>query len=128
AGSDYGLHEGVFLPAATLAGKFDASLHPRLNVRLQIGGHGSSIKSAPALNARVMAVISTGNTWADEVVPSDWIVESICLFMPNHSALVVIDGFDDPRVAETLKKIQAARAKPTTQQRHATRPTTKPDD
>lgn len=41
------------------------------------------------------------------------IVADICTFMPEKRALVVIDGLGDPRVLETLKKVQEARANPT---------------
>ncbi len=50
----------------------------------------------------------------DPEYPEDrhWIVSDICTFMPGQSALVVISGLEDPKVAATLKKIQGARANP----------------
>jgi hypothetical protein len=131
-GIEQGLYEAKLAPTATLAGRFDPSLHPQLKVRFYAGVSGTSIDEVPPKVATVLAVIGAQILVHDELVPSDWIESSLCMFMPepNFPALLVIRGFDDPRVAETLKKIQAARANSTTQpsDRPATHPTTQPGE
>ena len=72
----------------------------------------SSIPGAPSGEVTVIAVVVLGRFQGDEEKPSDWIDPLGWAFMPNSESLVVIKGLDDPRVQETLKKIQDARAHP----------------
>jgi len=131
-------YQAMFVPLATLAGSLDPSLRRVLDVRFFAGSDYSSIDRLPANGAIVVAVVQLDRFQADEREPSNWIVSDLCLFMPKHSGLVVVDGLNDPRVAETLKKIQgtreaadrAERSKLPTQPSGppATQPTTQPGD
>lgn len=100
----------VIVPRATLGGIFDPSLHPLLPVEFHFGEPTSSIRQPPKDGAIVLAVIK--QVRATEKGQSDHgiIYSHICTFMPGESALVVLKGFDDPLIAETLKKLQDARA------------------
>jgi len=130
SGPDDTIYRAVLAPQATLAGAFDPSLARTLHVRFHAGGYGTSIESPPKPGSRILAAIRIGMEYADEQSRSDWIVSSSVDFMPKQSALVVLDGPADPRIEETLKRIQAARAKSTMQQSDAaaTQPTTQPGD
>lgn len=103
-------YQATLIPLATLAGRFDASLQPALPVRFYVGLASSSIADPPPRRATVIAVVAVGLTNGSETKPSNWILSDICTFMPGESALLVIKGLADPRIAETLKKIQDARA------------------
>jgi hypothetical protein len=115
---NHATHSAVLAPMATIAGRLDPSVHRELSVNLNIGPHVSSVSHAPPHGACVLAVI------AQESI----VVADICTFMPDNSALVVIDGPGDKRVAETLKRIQEARAHPDPDpnENPATRPAKKP--
>ena len=43
------------------------------------------------------------------LMPNHW---HVVAFMPGNSALVAVKGMDDPKIIETLKKLQDARAHP----------------
>jgi hypothetical protein len=105
-------YRATLVPLATLAGAFDPSLHPKVPVRFYVGRASSSIEQPPPSGATVIAVIVVGTLQADETEPSNWIRSDICAFMPGESAMVVVKGLGDARVAETLKKLQEARAHP----------------
>ena len=111
----YGPHAARLAPLATLAGGFDCSLHPALPVRFYVG-QGTSVRRSTPLpkdGATVMAVIQMPKPREGEPEdpnPEGFIVSDICTFMPGKSSFVAIDSLADPRVTETLKKIQEARA------------------
>jgi hypothetical protein len=91
-------------PLATLAGAFDASDHADLQVTLYIGG--PNIREVPPGGATVLAVVKDSN----------FIVSDYCMFMPDHSSLVVIDGLGDHKVIETIDRLRKVRlASPATQ-------------
>jgi hypothetical protein len=100
----------ILLPLATIAGTFDASLHPSLPVEFYSDGVTSSIKSPSKQGATVLAVIRYQVLVRNDSVPRNLIVSEVCKFMPDRSALVTVDGLNDPVVTETLHRIQAARA------------------
>ena len=100
-------HRITLVPHATLAGSFDVSLHPQIVAPTVAGIYGTSIKEPPPTGSLAIVVLCPhdGELWVDSA--------SIA-FVPGGSALTVVDGWNDPRIAETLKNIQAARH-PTTQ-------------
>jgi hypothetical protein len=90
-------------PTATLCGNFDASLCPSMKVSFNCdGGMTSSIAAVPAEGAAVMVVLERGENAVD-------ITSAYCMFMPGNSSLVAVNGLDDPKVKETLTRLQAAR-------------------
>jgi hypothetical protein len=106
------LYSATLVPKATLAGAFDPSLNPMLHVRFFASVLNASISRVPSEGDTIIAVIHIGLIQRDEVEPSDWISGLGWEFMPDSQALVVIKRLDDPKVGETLKKIQEARAHP----------------
>ena len=124
--------QASLVPKATLAGSFDPSLHPQVRVDFRTGTT-SSIRHVPAKGATVLAVIRWGMAVEEgsHTRKANWIVSDLCTFMPDRSALVVITGLDDPRVAQTLERIREARANPEPDPNaatttSATRPATRP--
>lgn len=107
---DVGLCRAVVAPIATLAGAFDASLRPALKVAFHAGVSHSSIPKAPAKGDVVLAVISIPQDRPAGPEDPVLIVSDLCTFMPDEAALVILKNLDDPRVMETLKRIQRARA------------------
>ena len=103
-----GEHRATFRPIATLSGGFDSGRQVTVDLRMstsQAPGT-TSIKQAPAKGALVMAVLfHTG----DE---RSWVVSSGgATFMPTRaSAVEVITGLDDPKVRETVRRVQEARS------------------
>lgn len=96
----------MLAPMGTIAGKFDASEHPELKVS-SFGPAGSSVQVLPKAGDTVLTAVmvsqAPGRGW---VIPISYIP-----FMPGDggAALCIIEGLADPRVFETLKKIQQAR-------------------
>lgn len=127
-----GTHRCVIVPQATLAGTFDASLHPELDVPIWVLATGSTIHEPPIPGTQAIIVI----------IPylDGYAIEAkICTFMPgDHAAVAMVKGLDDPRVAATLERIREARkhrkpspyGRSTTQpsDHSATEPTTQPRD
>jgi hypothetical protein len=97
-------HRLVLLPHAALAGSFDPSLHVELVAHVAVG-HGSSVRQTPPVGSLAVVVMRPheGAFWVDS---------ASCAFVPGGSALTVVASWNDPRIAETLRKIQAARANP----------------
>jgi hypothetical protein len=60
----------------------------------------------------VIAVLAPGFIAGDESRPALFVVSDVCTFMPTGSALVVVDGLGDRRVAETVGKLRDARTHP----------------
>ena len=88
-------------PLGTLSGSFDAGTTSSVTARFWFGAN-SSLDDKPQVDTTVLVVIRRADDW--------WaVVSDFCQFMPGRSALVEVDGWDDPRVAETLKRIQAVR-------------------
>jgi hypothetical protein len=111
-------YRATISPLATLAGSLDPSAHPDIPVTFYVSDMTSSIRRSvplPKDGATVLAVVQMSKSDGDTV--SGFIVSDICTFMPDESALVEIKGLDDPRVIATLKKLQAARAKPEAERR-----------
>jgi hypothetical protein len=111
-GEGYQPYQATISPRATLGGTLDPSLHSSLPVRFYVSELTSSINRPPPEGATVMAVVQFLPKEAPGQQDAGFIVSDLCTFMPDRSALVVIKGLDDPRVAETLKKLQDARAHP----------------
>ena len=124
-GADHPPYRATLAPRAAIAGPFDPSLYPTIPVSFDVSWTSSSIHEPPPNGATVMVVLQFMPKGGGNPVDSAFIVSDECEFMPGETALVVIKGLDDPRVAETLKKIQAARLhqKPSTTRPAA--PTTK---
>lgn len=97
--------KAVLIPRATITGTFDPGLHSELPVTFNAESTGTtSIRRAPKAGDTVIAVIySSGNAWSVTI--------HLCSFMPDGSSMMIVDGLDDPRVAQTLKNIQTSRAK-----------------
>jgi hypothetical protein len=108
-------------PTSTIAGRFDTSEHADLS----ISSFGHSLESRfviPKAGDTVLAIIilskAAGKGW---VVPFTY-----ATFMPGAAPLCVIKGPGDPRVAETLKKIQEARVRGRTKAQAGNLATTRP--
>ncbi len=95
-----GTHRAILEPICTLAGSLDPSEHPTLDVTLYADGMTSSVGTPPKQGSLILAVTQGTN----------FIVSDICTFMPNRASVQEINGMGDPRVLETLKKLQDARA------------------
>jgi hypothetical protein len=101
--TDIRSRHATLVPMATVSGSFDPGLHPTLPVRLWVVPPGTSIRGEPPEGATVMAVIAQQDD-------GYLIVPDVCAFMPEPgAALVVVDGPGDPKVAQTLKRIQDVR-------------------
>jgi len=105
-----GKYRATFAPLASFAGTFDPGAFPAIPV-IFYGGKNSSIRDVPAHGSMVLAVMQFRLPEGDEK-PSGFIVSDICTFMPGESSLVRIDGLNDPRVLDTVKKLRDARAHP----------------
>lgn len=116
-------HVVTLVPHATLAGSFDAGLQPEITAPMSVGLYETSIKSAPPAESLAIVVVLRRKEH-----PSLCVAGATIAFVPGGSALTVVTGWDDPRIAETLKRIQTARAKPTTQPTDGapTQPATQP--
>jgi hypothetical protein len=114
-------HVILLRPFATLAGNFDPSLHPTLEVDCYTAPN-SSIRKLPGQDSTVLAAVAL----SDPTDPADkhYVVSAWCTFMPEQSALVEINGLDDPLYASTLEKLQKERAIAIS--RAATQPSTQP--
>ena len=83
----------------------------------------------PPDGAVVMVVIQFIPQGENHPADTGFITPDECVFMPDLSAMVVVTGVDDARVAETLKRIQKARDHERLEPRStgpATRTTTRP--
>jgi hypothetical protein len=113
---DGGIHPDLYLasikPQATLAGTFDSSLYPVLPVQFYVADTHSSIKKIPAEGALVIVVLKFLPPDDQDEHAAGFIFSDTCTFMPDQAAIVAIRGLDDPRVSETLNKLQEARANP----------------
>lgn len=105
-------HQARLVPRATIAGTFDCSLHPKLPVTFYIGDLTSSIAALPPEGATVIVLMQFLPADEDRQEVSGFIFSDICTCMPDKSGLVVIKSLDDPRVVDTLKRLQDARARP----------------
>jgi hypothetical protein len=101
-GVKFGGYFATLRPTASLCGNLDPSLYPSLTVGFESGVQETSIQQTPTDGATVIAVVVQEENRAG-------IISDYCKFMPGASSLVIIRGLDDPKVAETLKRLQAAR-------------------
>jgi len=116
-------HSAILCPLATSCGKFDPSLNSEIPIKFYIGDT-SSIRQIPPNGATVIAVVvqEEGRTNVDS---------NLFAFMPDESGLVAVSGLGDPKVKETLSKLQAARRVAATQSAdgtHAAPPSTTPTE
>jgi hypothetical protein len=93
--------------AMCLGGRFDPSLFPRLPIDLWADGHPRW--ELPATGAVALCVVRIRDS-NDQAVYGE-LVPDKCTFMPDESPLVILKSAADPRVLETVKKLQEARAK-----------------
>lgn len=103
-------YRATLVPKATLSGSFDSSLYGTVPVRFY--GYVTDMIRPPRQGATVLAVIRVDSTVPVDEQLSVWIEPITFEFMPDGLPLVVIDGLDDRRVDQTLKRIRAARANP----------------
>jgi hypothetical protein len=104
-------YRATIVPKATLGGAFDSSLYPALPVVFYVGKAVGAIEEAPPDGALVLVVLQLDREEAAGK-PFAFIFSDICKFMPGEAAMVVINSLDDPRVVDTLKRLQDARAHP----------------
>jgi hypothetical protein len=112
---EIGVYKAVIIPKATVAGVLDPSVHPTIPVTFEVHlpelpGGITSIRQVPPEGATVLAVLEYLPINDHDEARVYRITPNICTFMPAQSGMVVIKGLDDPKVSETLKKIQRARA------------------
>lgn len=103
-----GKHRVRLRPIATLSGRFDPGRHPTLDTEMSTSQAlgTTSIRQAPPKGSTVMAVLYYTRGDRGRVVSS-----AACTFMPSSgSAVEVIDGLSDPKVQDTVRRIQEARA------------------
>jgi hypothetical protein len=110
-GADANRYRAEFLPKATIGGTLDPSLYPTLPAVFYVGKAVGAIAELPREGALVLAVLQLERE-DRHAKASALIFSDICTFMPGEAAMVVLKGLDDPRVTETLKKLQDARAHP----------------
>jgi hypothetical protein len=93
-------------PLATLTGNFDAALHPEIGVRVYMGrgGRSSMISRAPAVGAKVIALI--GFDMAEYQV-SRLDVE----LLHGRPAMFEVTNFEDPQVKQVIELLRKERAK-----------------
>ncbi|HZK81458.1 MAG TPA: hypothetical protein VFC46_10335 [Humisphaera sp.] len=101
-------YAAVLEPLATLAGHFDPSAKTTLDVRIW-DGDGSSVPTIPAAGSLVLAVIVPPG-FDDKPHPFMVVETNSCSFMPDHRALVAINGFSDDKVTSTMARVRDARA------------------
>jgi hypothetical protein len=100
----------------TLTGPYDAARYPVLksSIRLQslVGAmRFSSIKTPPKVNEHVVALVRCSPSdpaWHSRM---HWSMTSkFADFMPDGSAMVVVQGLDDPRVVDLMARLRKLRA------------------
>jgi hypothetical protein len=126
-------------PLVTLAGRLDPSANPSMSFNLaahpdHLVAGPPRVEKPPPTGSMIMCCVVTGAREAQvpssmrntQLVTND-IFGYECLFMPDGMPLVVLTDLNDPRIVETLKRIQWARAHPYPNPNvPATRPTTAP--
>ena len=88
---------------ATLTGFYDAAERPVVEADLSYNPFASAIPKPPKPNDRVVAVLqrrSDGRVFIEAAQ---------CLYMPDYAGLVVVNGFDDPKVADIIRRLQEVR-------------------
>ena len=98
---------------ATLSGSYDAAAGPLLKTDLAFGLMTSAIRYPPPPKAHAVVVLFRSPDRAftrppDQPysIPGDYFT-----FMPNWSALQVVDGFEDPIVSRIMTKLRDIRSK-----------------
>jgi hypothetical protein len=87
---------------ATLAGLLDPSALPKLRAELD-RGRLATIREAPRRGDRVIVVVSPRENARYVISPRQ------LLFTPNGRGLVVVRGFDDPLVDQTITLLRIVR-------------------
>ena len=88
---------------ASLTGFYDAAERPVVETQLSYNPFASAIPKPPKPNDRVVAVLyrrSEGRIF---------IAAAQLLFMPDYAGLVVVKGFDDPKVGDIIRRVQEVR-------------------
>jgi hypothetical protein len=92
------------LPTLRLSGEFDPGLFEKVSVRVDLKELSARQEAIPASGNALVLLIRDGNSYAVAPERAD--------FMPgDHFPICSVKDFADPKIAETLKKIQEARAK-----------------
>ena len=90
-------------PIATIAGELDASVTASFEAHVWVDQFTSSIVELPPVGTLVLLVF----IGQPGVGPREMCVEcSVCNFMPDQSGLVPLTGLADPKIMDTLRKIQ----------------------
>ena len=96
----------TLLPQATIGGSFDCRAEPKVVAAAWYGvGGNSAIEDRPRKGTLVLALVCMYESEDFYRVPNVG-----CPLLPNKQPLCVINSLDDPAVAQTLARIQAARA------------------
>jgi hypothetical protein len=96
----------VLEPLALLAGPGDPSATPNLKVTFYYGPGAENIHDIPPKGALILAVVMEKN----------FIISDTCTFMPEGSPLVVLNGFGDRKITDTIDRLRKVRlASPATQ-------------
>lgn len=114
-GEGVGVYKASINPEATLAGVLDPSVNPTIRVSFYVDppttqGVTTYVRNIPPAGATVLAVLEYLPINDQTEERAYRVTPNICTFMPEESGMVIIKGLDDPKVAETLKRIQKARA------------------
>jgi hypothetical protein len=98
---------------ATLAGRLDAPAEPIVACKIYYGGASETcVQKPPPAGSRCIATISdpvasAGDGSARRKQAVDC---AITPFMPKSQYLVVVSGLDDPKVAETIRRLRELRS------------------
>ena len=97
----------TFLPQATIGGAFDCGAESKIvaDCWYATGGNSAIFGERPQKGTLVLALICMYESEDFYRVPN-----SNCPLLPNGQPLCVVKGMDDPVIAETLARVQKARA------------------
>lgn len=98
---------------ATLSGAYDAAERPSLTTRISYGPLRSAIPLPPPPKAHAVIVLFRA---PDEIFPRPpeqpySVTRDYFTFMPNSTALQVVEGFEDPAVSRIIANLRDIRSK-----------------
>ena len=98
---------------ATLSGAYDAAERPSLRTRISYGPLRSAIPLPPPPKAHAVIVLFRAPDEAFPRPPQNphSIPRDHFTFMPNSTALQVVQGFDDPAVSQIIANLREIRSK-----------------
>jgi hypothetical protein len=89
---------------AVLTGPLDSALDPRGLCVLRYGDSYAAAKALPAKGSRLIAVLERGEAGGRLNIPNDFFE-----FMPEKSPVLVVNGFDDPKVSQIISRLNELR-------------------